>query len=118
MPTLRDQLPADLRDAPSGPEFDALPAASLYLMDDEFAAEGANRTVHGIMHLGCVSDGRGGGYRGQLAVLVKPNGLFGKAYMAAIKPFRYLIVHPTLMRLIEREWRAGAGDPMESGVSK
>jgi hypothetical protein len=30
--------------------------------------------------------------------------------MAAIKPFRYLIVYPALMRQIEREWRAGAGD--------
>jgi len=36
---------------------------------------------------------------------VKPNGLFGKAYMAAIKPFRYLIVYPALMRMIGREWR-------------
>ena len=55
--------------------------------------------------------------RGQMAVLVKPNGLFGTAYMAAIKPFRYLIVYPALMLMIEREWRAGAGDPMESGGS-
>src|SRR3712207_6962224 len=46
---------------------------------------------------------------GQMAVLVKPNGLFGKAYMAAIKPFRYLIVYPALMRMIERERRGGAG---------
>ena len=103
-PTLRDRLPADLRDGPAGPEFDALPATSLYLTDDELAAEGANRTVHGIMPLGWVPDGAGG-YRGQMAVLVKPNGLFGKAYMAAIKPFRYLIVYPALMRMIERGWR-------------
>jgi Protein of unknown function (DUF2867) len=103
-PTLRDRLLADLRDGPAGPEFDALPATSLYLTDDELAAEGANRTVHGIMHLGWVSDGAGG-YRGQMAALVKPNGLLGKAYMAAIKPFRYLIVYPALMRMIEREWR-------------
>ena len=27
VPTLRDRLPADLRDAPSGPEFDALPSS-------------------------------------------------------------------------------------------
>ena len=110
MPTLRDRLPADLRDGPSGPDFDALPATPLYLTDDEFAAEGANRTTHGIMHLGWVPDGTGG-YRGQMAVLVKPNGLFGRAYMAAIKPFRYLIVYPALMRMIGREWRASAGDP-------
>jgi hypothetical protein len=38
---------------------------------------------------------------------VKPNGLLGKAYMAAIKPFRYLIIYPALMRSIEREWPSG-----------
>ena len=35
VPTLRDRLPADLRDAPSGPDFDALPATSLYLLDND-----------------------------------------------------------------------------------
>jgi hypothetical protein len=104
VPTLRGRLPADLRDAPAGPEFGALPATPLYLTNDEFAAEGANRTVHGVMHIGWVPDGVGG-YRGQLAVLVKPNGLFGRFYMAAIKPFRYLIVYPALMRMIGRDWR-------------
>jgi hypothetical protein len=110
VPTLRDRLPVDLRDAPSGPDFDALPFTSLYLLDDEWAAELANRTVHGVMHVGWVPDGTGG-YRGQLAVLVKPNGLFGTAYMAAIRPFRHLVVYPPLLRQIGREWRARAGDP-------
>jgi hypothetical protein len=110
VPTLRDRLPADLRDAPPGPEFDSLPFTSLYLLEDEWAAEAANRTMHGVMHIGWVPDGNGG-YRGQMAVLVKPNGLFGTAYMAAIRPFRHMIVYPPLMRLIEREWRARAGDP-------
>jgi hypothetical protein len=104
VPTLRERLPADLLDAP-GPGFDALPFTSLYLLEDEFAAEIANRTMHGVMHLGWVTDGTGG-YRGQMAVLVKPNGLLGTAYMAAIRPFRYLIVYPAAMRQIEREWRA------------
>jgi hypothetical protein len=110
VPTLRDRLPADLREAPSGPEFDALPFTSLYLLDDEWAAEIANRTVHGVMHMGWVPDGTGG-YRGQMAVLVKPNGLLGTAYMAAIAPFRHLIVYPPIMREIEREWRARNGEP-------
>jgi hypothetical protein len=110
VPTLRDRLPADLRDAPSGPDFDALPFTSLYLLEDEFAAEIANGTMHGVMHIGRVPDGTGG-YRGQMAVLVKPNGLFGNAYMAAIRPFRHLIVYPPLIREIERKWRAGAGEP-------
>jgi Protein of unknown function (DUF2867) len=108
VPTLRDRLPADLRDGPSGPNFDALPFMPLYLTDDEFAAEIANRTMHGVMHLGWVPD-ETGRYRGQMAVLVKPNGLLGDAYMAAIRPFRHLIVYPAMMRQIEREARAVAG---------
>jgi hypothetical protein len=107
VPTLRDRLPADLRDAPCGPDFDALPFTSLYLLDDEFAAEVANKTMHGILHLGWVPDGSGG-YRGQMAVYVKPNGFLGTAYMAAIRPFRHLIVYPLMLREIGRTWRQGA----------
>jgi Protein of unknown function (DUF2867) len=102
--SLRDRLPSDLRDAPSALEIGS-PFTSLYQLQDEWAAELANRTVHSVMHLGWVPDGSGG-YRGQLAVLVKPNGRFGAAYMAAIKPLRYLFVYPALMRWIERGWLA------------
>ena len=101
--SLQGRLAADLRQT-DPPSFEALPFDSLYLLDDEFAAEGANRTMHGVLHLGWVAD-ESGGYRGQLAILVKPNGGFGKAYMAAIKPFRHLIVYPTLMRQWDRAWR-------------
>jgi len=110
VPSLRDRLPLDLRDAPAGPDFDALPFTSLYLLDDEWAAEIANQTMHGILHLDWVPDGTGG-YRGQMAVYVKQNGLLGTAYMAAIRPFRHLIVYPPMMRQIGRNWRARAGDP-------
>jgi Protein of unknown function (DUF2867) len=109
VPTLRGRLPVDLRDALSGPNFDALPFTSLYLLDDEWAAEIANRTMQGVMHIGWVPD-ETGGYRGQMAVLVKPNGLFGAAYMAAIRPFRHLIVYPRIIRDIERAWRALTSD--------
>ena len=108
VPALRDRLPVDLRDAPSGPDFQALPFTSLYLLDDEWAAEIANRTMHGVMHIGWVPD-QTGGYRGQMAVYVKPNGLLGTAYMAAIRPFRHLIVYPQMMRETGRNWRARAG---------
>jgi hypothetical protein len=40
-----------------------------------------------------------------MAVLVKPNGWLGKAYMAAIKPFRYALVYPMLLRSIGRQWQ-------------
>ena len=107
VPKLRDRLPADLRDGPAGPEYDKLPFTPVFLTDDELVAEMANKTVHGVLHLGWVQDDDGG-YRGQMAVLVKPNGLFGKAYMAAIGPFRHLFVYPPLMRDIGREWKASA----------
>ena len=107
VPTLRERLPADLREAGAGPEFGGLPFTPLYLLEDEWAAEIANRTMHGVLHLGWVPDGAGG-YRGQMAVLVKRNGLLGTAYMAAIRPFRHLIVYPAMLRQIERQWPAGA----------
>jgi hypothetical protein len=105
VPTLRDRLPADLQDAPK-PAFTSLPFKSLYLTDDEFAAEVANRTVHGVLHLGWVRDDDGPGYHGQMAVLVKRNGLLGAAYMAAIAPFRHLIIYPQLTRGIGRAWQS------------
>jgi hypothetical protein len=107
--TLRDRLPSDLRRAEAGPDFRVRTRTPLYLLDDEFAAEIANRTMHGVLHLGWVADGAGG-YRGQLAVLVKPNGLLGTCYMAAIRPFRHLIVYPATIREIARSWgRLSAG---------
>ena len=105
VPTLRDRLPADLRERPSGPDFDALPFVPLYLTENEWAAEIANRTMHGVMHIGWVRD-EAGGYRGQMAVLVKPNGRLGEAYMAAIKPFRHVLVYPPMLREIGRRWAA------------
>ncbi|GGX29178.1 DUF2867 domain-containing protein [Streptomyces noursei] len=107
LPSLRDRMPADLRKGPQGPDLGSSPFTSLYQRDDEWAAEMANKTVHAVMHIGWVPDGSGG-YRGQMAVLVKPNGPFGNLYMAAIKPFRYLGVYPALMRSIGREWQTNA----------
>lgn len=49
--------------------------------------------------------------RAQIAVLVKPNGLFGTAYMAAIRPFRHLVVYPAMLREGERAWQAPARTP-------
>jgi hypothetical protein len=104
VPTVRGRLPEDLREGPSGPLFEALPFKPLYLLDDEFAAEIANRTVHGVMHLAWVPDG-GEGYRGQMAVYVKRNGLLGAAYMKAISPFRHRLVYPQMIREIEHAWK-------------
>lgn len=104
VPTLRDRLPADLRDAPSGPDTAAGPFTSLYLLEDEWAAEIANQTVHGVIHISRVPD-ETGGFVAQMAVYVKPNGPLGAAYMAAIRPFRYMIVYPAMLRELGRSWR-------------
>lgn len=104
--SLAERLPDDLRAATWDHDFGALPFRPLYRTDTEAAAEISNRTVHGVMHLGWVHQ-RDGRYRGQMAVYVKPRGRFGTAYMAFIKPFRYAIVYPALLRQIERRWSAG-----------
>jgi len=101
--SLAGRLPEDLRGSAADADFGSLPFSPLYRTDREAAAEISNRTVHGVAHLAWVERG-GGRYRGQMAVYVKPRGLLGHAYMAAIKPFRYLIVYPALMREFERAW--------------
>ncbi|WP_040772676.1 DUF2867 domain-containing protein [Nocardia pneumoniae] len=102
--SLRDRLPDDIRDAPRGFDDEKMPLKGVYELDMESARELANKTVHTVMHLGWVR-GADGEYELRMAVLVKPNGLFGRLYMAAIKPFRYLIVYPALTRQWERAWR-------------
>ena len=101
--TLAGRLPADLRDTAGEMDFGSLPFVPLYRTGNEAAAEISNQTVHGIAHLAWADQGDGR-YQGQMAVYVKPRGRLGKAYMAFIKPFRYWIVYPALMRWVEREW--------------
>ena len=101
--SLTDRLPDDLRNTAADLEFRFLPFAPLYRTDVEFAAELSNQTVHGVMHLAWVDQGEGR-YQCQMAVYVKPRGPLGKGYMALIKPFRYWVVYPALMRQIERAW--------------
>ncbi len=103
--SLTERLPGDLRNTAADLDFGSLPFAPLYRTDVEFAAEISNKTVHGVMHLAWVDQGEGR-YQGQMAVYVKPRGLFGEGYMALIKPFRHWIVYPALMRQIERTWNA------------
>ena len=111
--TLRDRLPADLRNTVTNPDDQRRQFSGLYLTDNEYAAEIANGTVHAVMHLGWVRDRSGSGYHGQMAVYVKANGCQGTAYMAAIKPIRHLIVYPQLMRTIERAWRTSTPSPSQ-----
>lgn len=114
--SLRDRVPPDLRGTATDFDFGSLPFVPLYRTDREAAAELSNKTVHGVAHLGWVDLGDGV-YEGRMAVYVKPRGAFGRAYMAAIKPFRYWIVYPAMMKQMERVWderprRAGEREPL------
>ena len=101
--SLAERLPDDLRNTAADPDFGWTPFTPLYSTDVEFGAELSNRTVHAVMHLAWV-DGSEGRYQGQMAVYVKPRGPLGKVYMALIKPLRYWVVYPALMRQIEQAW--------------
>jgi hypothetical protein len=102
--SLRDRLPDDLRSSGDVDTPEDSPFRPVYVTDREAALEIANETMHGVLHLGWVPDGNDG-YRGQMAILVKPNGVVGRAYMAAIAPFRYGLVYPLMLRAIERRWQ-------------
>jgi hypothetical protein len=106
--SLADRLPEDLRGTAAGFDFGSLPFVPLYRTDREAAAEISNRTVHGVAHFAWVDLGEGV-FQGRMAVYVKPRGLFGQGYMAAIKPFRHLIVYPALMRQFGRAWERRHG---------
>lgn len=101
--SLRDRLPSDLR-AARGPESAAVPLTPVYEVADECARELVNKTVHAVMHLGWAPNATGE-HELRMAVLVRPNGWFGRLYLAAIAPFRHLVVYPALTRQWERAWR-------------
>jgi hypothetical protein len=103
--SLIQRLPEDLRNTAEGLHFTSVPFRPLYCTDREFAAELSNRTVHTVMHLAWTDRGEGS-HQGEMAVYVKPRGLLGGGYMALIKPFRYWIVYPALLRWMEQTWNA------------
>lgn len=104
--SLVDRLPPELRQDEAGTPVPNTPFTMVYELPDECAIELANKTVHDICHLGWVpSSVADGEYELRMAALVKPNGRFGRLYMAAIKPFRYLVVYPAMTRKWERAWQ-------------
>ena len=103
--SLRERLPGDLAAGSRGPDSTTLPFTSVFQTHDEWAAEIANGTMHGVVHIGWVS-GSDGVYRAQMTVLVQPNGRAGRVYMAFITPFRRMIVYPRMLRSIGRRWAA------------
>jgi hypothetical protein len=63
----------------------------VYQEPDEVLSRITNRTVTAFLHFSLVER------RPRLAVYVRPNGAFGRGYMALIEPFRRWVVYPALL---------------------
>jgi len=74
----------------------------LYQFEDEQLSELRNSTVHAFLSLSIRP--APGGYLAYLGVFVRPVSRFTGLYMAAIKPFRRLIVYPALIRTMQKAW--------------
>jgi len=74
----------------------------LYQFEDEQLSELRNSTVHAFLSLSIRP--APGGYLAYLGVFVRPVSRFTGLYMAAIKPFRRLIVYPALIRAMQKAW--------------
>jgi hypothetical protein len=80
----------------------------LYRFDNEQLSELRNGTVHAFSSLSMRPTP--GGYLAYLAIYVKPVHRFTRLYMAAIAPFRRLLVYPAIIRKVERGWAERYGD--------
>ena len=74
----------------------------LYRFEDEQLSELRNATVHAFVSLSIRPTP--GGYLAYAGVFVKPVHRFTRLYMAAIAPFRRLLVYPTVIRKVQSAW--------------
>ena len=81
----------------------------VYNLNEESLVEIENATVHAAIHFGRVPLEEGA-FTIQMTIYVKAKGIFGHIYMWLIKPFRWLIVYPTLMRVIGKSWKLYLND--------
>ena len=80
------------------------PFSFVYIKENEYLAEITNKTVFAAIHYSWTPIGEDR-FAVDMAVYVKPNGRFGRMYMAMIRPFRRLIVYPKMMKLGQQAWR-------------
>ena len=79
----------------------------VYRFENEQLDEVINRTVHAAA-LSALIEGDAG-YRFYFAVYVREVSCFTPLYMAAIDPFRKVIVYPALLSSIAAQWNATFG---------
>jgi hypothetical protein len=84
----------------------------LYRFEGEQLSELHNATVHAFASLSIRPTP--GGYLAYVGVFVRPVHRFTKLYMAAIAPFRRLVVYPAIIRKMQSAWAERYGG--ESGV--
>ena len=80
----------------------------LYRFDDEQLGELRNATVHAFVSLSIAE--APAGYTAFLGVFVRTVHRSTGLYMAAIAPFRRLIVYPAIIRGMQRTWVARYGE--------
>ena len=74
----------------------------LYRFEDEQLSELRNGTVHAFVSLSIRPTPDG--YLAYAGVFVKPVRRFTGLYMAAIAPFRRLVVYPAVIRKVQKAW--------------
>ena len=89
----------------------------LYRFEDEQLGELHNATVHAFASLSIRQTP--GGYLAYLGVFVQPVHRFTGLYMAAIAPFRRLVIYPALIRKMQSAWadRYGGEGGVESRLA-
>jgi Protein of unknown function (DUF2867) len=75
----------------------------VFYLEHECLLEVENKTVQAAVHFGKVPLANTK-YAVHMTVYVKPKGTFGQLYMLAIKPFRLLIIYPTLLKTLQTQW--------------
>jgi uncharacterized protein DUF2867 len=86
----------------------------VYRFENEQLVEIINRTAHAAALSALVEHPTG--YRFYFAVYVREVSPFTPLYMAAIDPFRKLIVYPALLRSIVAQWNATVGSDQSASA--
>ncbi|MGH7843049.1 MAG: DUF2867 domain-containing protein [Candidatus Binataceae bacterium] len=86
----------------------------VYRFENEQLDEIVNRTVHAAALSALVESAAA--YRFYFAVYVREVSRFTKLYMAAIDPFRKVLVYPALLRSVSAQWNATFGPDQRAFV--